>query len=166
MKYSKESPAGGMLVPLEYKSLNLLMKGCDKNMALARALQKERRRNKRREKENMWKRNNQRNAMQEPIVMHYPASQSCLALLALSCPVPPSMPSVCTDLFLDYSPQTTLTGSSCPASCLLTHLILGQITMLCDGWMDGCSHRQGEVDFVLLSLTPDIYTLSSKSCRC
>ncbi|KAK3850986.1 hypothetical protein Pcinc_042334 [Petrolisthes cinctipes] len=73
MKYSKESPAGGMLVPLEYKSLNLLMKGCDKNMAVARALQKERRRNKRREKENMWKRNNQRNAMQEPIVMHYPA---------------------------------------------------------------------------------------------
>lgn len=73
MKYSKESPAGGMLVPLECKSINLLMKGCDKNMVVARTLQKERRRNKRREKENMWRRNNQRNAMQEPVVMHYPA---------------------------------------------------------------------------------------------
>lgn len=72
MKFSKENSPSGMLVPLECKNPNLLMKG-DKNVAAARVLQKERRKNKRREKENLWKRNNQRNAMQEPIVMHYPA---------------------------------------------------------------------------------------------
>lgn len=68
-----------MLVPLECKNPNLLMKG-DKNVAAARVLQKERRKNKRREKENLWKRNNQRNAMQEPIVMHYPARSALQTL--------------------------------------------------------------------------------------
>lgn len=71
MKYSKENSPSGMLVPLECNNPNI-MKG-DKNVAAARALQKERRKNKRREKENMWKRNNLKNALQEPVVMHYPA---------------------------------------------------------------------------------------------
>ncbi|XP_071545643.1 uncharacterized protein ssh isoform X2 [Panulirus ornatus] len=80
MKYGKEIPLVGMLVPLERNNPNLLMKGCDKNVAVVRALQKERRRNKRREKENLWRRNNQRNAMQEPIVMHYPARSALQTL--------------------------------------------------------------------------------------
>uniref|UniRef100_A0A0P4WJY8 protein-serine/threonine phosphatase n=1 Tax=Scylla olivacea TaxID=85551 RepID=A0A0P4WJY8_SCYOL len=79
MKFSKENSPSGMLVPLECKNPNLLMKG-DKNVTAARALQKERRKNKRREKENMWKMNNKRNALQEPIVMHYPARSALQTL--------------------------------------------------------------------------------------
>lgn len=76
MKYGKEgSPpvgvVGGMLlVPLERNNPSLLQ---NKGVVVARSLQKERRRNKRREKENLWRRNNIKNALQEPVVMHYPA---------------------------------------------------------------------------------------------
>ncbi|XP_047473266.1 uncharacterized protein LOC125028038 isoform X2 [Penaeus chinensis] len=73
MKYSKDSPGSNMaLVPLECQNPNLMI-GCEKNVMVVRALQKERRKNKRREKENMWRRNNHRNAKNDPVVVHFPA---------------------------------------------------------------------------------------------
>lgn len=63
-----------MLVPLECHNPNLLLQNkCPGVVVSSRNTQKERRRNKRREKENMWRRNNIKNALQEPVVMHYPA---------------------------------------------------------------------------------------------
>ncbi|XP_066959077.1 uncharacterized protein ssh isoform X2 [Macrobrachium rosenbergii] len=47
---------------------------------VAKALQRERHRRKRREKENLWRRKNDRNARQEPVVIHYPARSALQTL--------------------------------------------------------------------------------------
>ncbi|XP_063585624.1 uncharacterized protein LOC134763025 isoform X2 [Penaeus indicus] len=80
MKYSKDSPGSNMaLVPLECQNPNLMI-GCEKSVMVVRTLQKERRKNKRREKENMWRRNNHRNAKNDPVVVHYPARSALQTL--------------------------------------------------------------------------------------
>lgn len=79
MKYGKDSPGGMSLVPLECQNPNLL-KCYDKNVAVARAMQREKHKNKRREKENLWRRKNYKNARKEPIVIHYPARSALQTL--------------------------------------------------------------------------------------
>lgn len=79
MKYGKDSPGGMSLVPLECQNPNLL-KCYDKSIAVARAIQREKHKNKRKEKENLWRRKNYKNARREPEVMHYPARSALQTL--------------------------------------------------------------------------------------
>ena len=84
MKYGKDmlAPSGTLALLREFQHPSVLIrggrwgtqkKGCYGQDGAPPKTQKEKRRNKRKEKENMWQTKNILNAKKEPEVVHYPA---------------------------------------------------------------------------------------------
>lgn len=75
-----------------------------------------------------------------PPYLHY------CALPRLTCPAPPRpalrlhwpVPGLLTH---HHKPLSLVSRPSCPASCLLTHLTVGQIAMRCDGWSESVDNN-------------------------